>query len=127
LGNSKLPFKFTAHAGANIPIGRRRKYAGEAFVSPNILFQLQQSFYQLNVGLYATKGPFVGGVWYRSNDSFIALIGFQKSFYKIGYSYDITLSRLTNASAGSHEISVGFQFGCKPVRKTYKTFVCPAF
>jgi len=127
LGNSKLPFKFTAHAGANIPIGRRRKYAGEGFISPNILFQLQQSFYQLNIGLYAGKGPFVGGIWYRSNDSFIALVGFQKGIFKVGYSYDITISRLTNATAGSHEISLGFQFGCKPPRKRFKTFVCPSF
>lgn len=127
LGNSKLPFKFTAHAGANIPIGRRRKYAGEAFISPNILFQLQQSFYQLNVGIYACKGSFVGGLWYRSNDSFIALVGFQKGIFKVGYSYDITISRLTNATAGSHEISLGFQFRCKPPRKRFKTFVCPSF
>ncbi len=127
LGNSKLPFKFTAHAGATIPIGRRRKYAGEAFISPNILFQLQQSFYQLNVGIYAGKGPFVGGIWYRSNDSFIALVGIQKGIFKVGYSYDITISKLTNATAGSHEISVGFQFGCKTPRKPYRTFRCPSF
>ncbi len=127
LGNSKLPFKFTAHAGAMIPIGRTRKYAGEAFISPNILFQLQQNFYQLNVGFYAGKGPFVGGLWYRSNDSFIALVGIQKGIFKIGYSYDITISKLTNATAGSHEISLGFQFGCKPPRIKYRTFICPSF
>jgi type IX secretion system PorP/SprF family membrane protein len=127
LGNSKLPFKFTAHAGANIPIGRQRKYAGEAFISPNILFQLQQQFYQLNIGLYAGKGPFVGGIWYRSNDSFIALVGFQKGIFKVGYSYDITISKLTNATAGSHEFSLGLQFGCKKPRKRFKTFICPAF
>jgi type IX secretion system PorP/SprF family membrane protein len=127
LGNSKLPFKLTANMGATIPIGKRRKYAGEGFISPNILFQLQQSFFQLNIGLYAGKGPFVGGLWYRSNDSFIALVGFQKGIFKVGYSYDITISKLTNATAGSHEISLGIQFGCKPVRKRYKTFICPAF
>jgi type IX secretion system PorP/SprF family membrane protein len=127
LGNSKLPFKFTAQAGATIPIGRRRKYAGEAFISPNILFQLQQSFYQLNVGIYAGKGPFVGGLWYRSNDSFIALVGFQKGIFKVGYSYDITISKLTMATAGSHELSLGFQFGCKTPRKKFKTFRCPSF
>jgi len=127
LGTSKLPFKLTANIGATIPIGKRRKYAGEGFISPNVLFQVQQSFYQLNIGLYAGKGPFVGGIWYRTNDSFIALVGFQKGIFKVGYSYDITISKLTNATAGSHEISLGFQFGCKQPRKTYKTFICPAF
>lgn len=124
---NKLPFKFTAHAGAMIPIGRNRRYAGEAFFSPNVLFQLQRSFYQLNIGLYAGKGPFVGGIWYRTNDSFIALLGFQKGIFKIGYSYDITISRLTNATAGTHEISLGLQFGCREPRKKFRTVRCPSF
>jgi type IX secretion system PorP/SprF family membrane protein len=127
LGNSKLPFKFTAHFGAMIPIGKKKKYAGEAFISPNVIFQLQQSFYQLNIGLYAGKGPFVGGIWYRNNDSFIALVGIQKGIFRIGYSYDVTISRLTNATAGSHEISLGLQFGCKQPRKKFRTVRCPSF
>lgn len=127
LGNSKLPFKFTAHFGAMIPIGKKRKYAGEAFISPNILFHLQQTFYQLNIGLYAGKGPFVGGIWYRNNDSFIALVGIQKGIFRIGYSYDVTISRLTQKTAGSHEISLGLHFGCKQPRKRFRTVRCPSF
>lgn len=127
LGNSKIPFKFTAHFGAMIPIGSKKKYAGEAFISPNVLFQLQQSFYQVNVGVYAGKGPFVGGIWYRSNDSFIALVGIQKGIFRLGYSYDITISRLTNATAGSHEVSLGLQFGCRQPRKKFRTVKCPSF
>jgi type IX secretion system PorP/SprF family membrane protein len=127
LGNSKLPFKLTAHFGSMIPIGSKRKYSGDAFISPNVLFQLQQSFYQVNVGVYAGKGPFVGGIWYRSNDSFIALVGIQKGIFRIGYSYDITISRLTNATAGSHEVSMGFQFGCQQPRKKFRTVRCPSF
>ncbi|MBE2246093.1 MAG: type IX secretion system membrane protein PorP/SprF [Candidatus Competibacteraceae bacterium] len=127
LGNSKLPFKFTAHFGAMIPINSKKKYSSDAFISPNVLFQLQQSFYQVNVGLYAGKGPFVGGIWYRSNDSFIALVGIQKGIFRIGYSYDITISRLTNATAGSHEVSLGLQFGCRQPRKKFRTVKCPSF
>lgn len=127
LGTSKLPFKFTAHFGAMIPIGKKRKYSGEAFISPNILFHLQQTFYQLNIGVYAGKGPFVGGLWYRNNDSFIALVGIQKGIFRIGYSYDVTISRLTNKSGGSHEISLGLQFGCKQPRKRFRTVRCPSF
>lgn len=127
LGSSALPFKFTTHFGAMIPLGKKRKYAGDLFISPNILFQLQQSFYQLNVGLYAGKGPIVGGVWYRNNDSFIALVGLQRDTWRIGYSYDVTISRLTNRTAGSHELSLGFKIPCKPARRRFRTVRCPSF
>ncbi len=127
LGNSKLPFKFTTHFGAMIPLGKKSKYQGDFFISPNVLFKMQQSFYQLNFGLYAGYGALVGGIWYRNNDSFIALVGVQKGIFKIGYSYDVTVSRLTNATAGSHEISLGLQFGCKEPRKKFRTVRCPSF
>lgn len=127
LGASKLPFKLTAHFGAMIPIGKKRKYSGDAFISPNILFQLQQNFYQLNVGVYAGKGPIVGGLWYRNNDSFIALVGLQRGYWRFGYSYDITISRLTNATAGSHEFSLGITLPCRRPIRRFRTVICPSF
>ncbi len=124
LGNSKLPMKLTAHAGALLPIGDK---GNETFISPNILYQKQQDFQQLNLGVYITKGSIVGGLWYRNQDAFIALIGFQQHFFKIGYSYDVTISKLTNTTAGSHEISFSLQFECKPKKKKFRTVSCPSF
>jgi type IX secretion system PorP/SprF family membrane protein len=122
LGTSKLPMKYTAHAGAVIPIQK-----DETSISPNILYQRQQDFQQLNLGLYFTKGPIVGGLWYRNQDAFIALIGFQEGLVKFGYSYDITVSKLSNATAGSHEVSFAMQFQCKPKKKKFRTISCPSF
>jgi type IX secretion system PorP/SprF family membrane protein len=124
LGTSKLPMKFTGHAGALLPIGDK---GNETFISPNILYQKQQDFQQLNLGVYIAKGAIVGGLWYRNQDSFIALIGFQQHFFKIGYSYDVTVSKLTNTTAGSHEISFSLQFECKPKKKKFRTVSCPSF
>jgi type IX secretion system PorP/SprF family membrane protein len=124
LGTSKLPMKYTGHAGAVIPLGG--KYS-ESSISPNILFQKQQDFQQLNLGVYVTKGPIVGGVWYRNADSFILLVGFQQDLFKFGYSYDVTISKLTNATAGSHELSFQMQFQCKPKKKKFRTISCPSF
>ena len=42
----------------------------ETIVSPNILYRMQGSAQQLNMGLYVQKGPYVGGVWYRNQDAF---------------------------------------------------------
>jgi len=122
-GSSKLPMKITGHAGAMIPLAK----GNEAFISPNILYQMQQDFQQLNLGLYVVKGPIVAGLWYRNQDAFILLIGFQKEQFKMGYSYDVTISRLGNSTAGSHEISFQLQFECKPKHKKFRTVSCPSF
>ncbi len=120
----KLPRKYTFHGGAIIPLESRGEPAN---LSPNILYQRQQDFQQILFGMYFTKGPIVGGLWYRNQDSFIALLGFQADIFKFGYSYDITTSKLTNKTAGSHEISVGLNFDCKPKKRRFRTISCPSF
>lgn len=128
VGDSRLPIKFTAHAGANIPLGNQRYSTNDATISPNIMFRHQGTFMQLNMGLYFSKGPLVAGVWYRNNDAFITLIGFESGIFRFGYSYDLTVSRLNNTNtAGSHEVSLGLQFNCKPKRRRYRTISCPSF
>ncbi len=124
LGVSKLPMKLTGHAGAALPIGDK---GTQTFISPNVLYQKQQNFQQLNLGMYVTRGSIVAGLWYRNQDSFIAVIGFQQHFFKVGYSYDVTISKLTNTTAGSHELSFSLQFECKPKKKKFRLVSCPSF
>lgn len=121
---SKLPRKYTLHAGANIPIGG--KYSG-SFVSPNIMYRQQGDFQQLNIGMYFKKQTIVGGLWYRGRDAFIMLLGVEAGQFRVGYSYDVTISKLTNSTAGSHEISLGYQFTCKKPRPKYRPVMCPSF
>lgn len=123
----RLPMKITAHAGAIIPLKKGNRFVTPVTISPNILYQRQQAFQQLNVGFYVTRGPIVGGFWYRNRDSFIVLVGIQQNFFRIGYSYDITTSKLTNATAGSHEVSMSFFIPCKDPRKRFRTIECPSF
>ena len=127
-GGSKLPMKLTGHAGAIIPIGSGGKYTtSDASVSPNILFRQQGTFTQLNMGVYIKKGPLTGGIWYRNQDAFIASLGIETDFFKIGYSYDVTVSKLSLASGGSHELSLGINFSCKPKKPKFRTISCPSF
>lgn len=123
-GTSKLPRKYTIHAGGNIPIGG--KYA-DSYISPNILYRQQGDFRQLNIGMYFKKQSIVGGLWYRGSDSFIMLLGLEAGSFRLGYSYDVTVSKLTNATAGSHEVSLGYQFSCKPPVKKYRPGICPSW
>jgi type IX secretion system PorP/SprF family membrane protein len=142
-GTSKLPMKITAHVGALLPVGdtysssRGRFNRDEGtYISPNLLFQQQASFNQLNLGMYILHSPIVGGLWYRGNlggdkflssDSFIALVGIQKGVFKFGYSYDVTVSKLSNSTGGSHELSLGLQFECRPKKKRFRAISCPSF
>lgn len=124
-GNSPLPRKYTAHAGAMIPLG---SVQNEAFISPNILFMKQNNFQQLNLGVYFQKGPFLGGIWYRNQDAFIVLMGIQMAKFKFGYSYDVTASKLgSTTTAGSHEVTMQFQLPCKQKKKKFRTISCPSF
>jgi type IX secretion system PorP/SprF family membrane protein len=132
VGVSRLPMKWTAHAGAVIPIDKRSRYS-ESNISPNILYRRQGEFQQLNIGLYVNKGPVVGGIWYRGlafntyRDAFIVLVGIQTDVIRFGYSYDVTVSELTPATGGSHEVSLGIQFDCRPKRVKFRTISCPSF
>jgi type IX secretion system PorP/SprF family membrane protein len=123
LGGSELPAKVTIHGGGLIQLEKREEH----YISPNILFQAQQKFTQLNLGLYYIRGPFVCGLWYRNADAVIALVGVQNKQMKFGYSYDVTVSKLAGSSAGSHEISLQIQFNCKKPVKKYRLTSCPSF
>ena len=126
LNESRLPIKWTIHGGANINLGPPQN-EDDIVISPNILYQIQGDFQQLNLGVYAKKGPIVFGVWYRVKDSFILLIGLEMEQFKIGYSYDLTTSNLSTATGGAHEVSFSFRFDCKPKRRRFRTINCPSF
>lgn len=134
-GNSKLEMKYTVHGGAFIDLtgsySGDNNYGGFA-VSPNFLYMQQGDFHQLNVGLYVNKRPFIAGAWFRHNfenaDAIVPMIGIEWKGFKVGYSYDITLSELGNTAGGAHEVSAGYQFNCfdqKRIRE--KAINCPSF
>lgn len=129
IGDAQLPMKITGHAGAIIPLaGGASKYTtNDVTLSPNIMFRQQGTFSQLNMGLYVKKGPLAAGVWYRNKDAFIVLLGIQTDHFKIGYSYDLTVSQLTTATGGAHEVTLGINFKCKQKKRSFRTVSCPSF
>src|SRR5690606_16246549 len=61
-----VPRRFTMHAGMVIPLEASRRGAEpDLAISPNILIMLQETFMQVNFGLYVNKGPLVAGRWFR--------------------------------------------------------------
>ena len=109
-----LPLRWTVNAGAQINLDGGNNGDDGTFISPNVLFVRQQDFWQLNVGAYVNVLQMFGGLWYRqtgnNGDSVIASIGVKSGMFKIGYSFDYTVSGLTIGSGGSHEVGIALNF-----------------
>jgi type IX secretion system PorP/SprF family membrane protein len=137
--STQLPRKYTATAGLRLPIGQPNN-PESVVLSPSILFMNQRNFNQLNIGTYLTIEPMVFGLYYRTNynnfagafvasDAIAGLVGFRQGIFSIGYSYDYTISRLTNGiSGGSHELAVVVEFERnKPSVFKHRKMPCPRF
>ncbi|MGB0869882.1 MAG: PorP/SprF family type IX secretion system membrane protein [Flavobacteriales bacterium] len=131
---SRLPVKYTIHAGSNFAINgaaRRGIIADGPFMTAGLIYQKQGAADQLNLGLSITNKSLSGGVWYRMNsenaDAIILIAGYTFLNTTIGYSYDATVSDLAGETGGSHELSLKFQLPCKKVKKTIEAITCPKF
>lgn len=133
---NKLLMKITGHIGANISLeGVSYDFAEGSesvlYIAPNILYQQQGEFHQLNAGVYIIRLPIVFGIWYRHNfenaDAVIVLVGIDYKNLKIGYSYDITTSRLKSYTGGAHEVSVAWRFNCIEKKRKIHTIEAPGF
>jgi len=103
-GISILPMRITMHTGANLRFNTKN-----LTLSPNILFMKQVDSQILLPGVSAKYKWAVLGLSYRNQDAFIVNAGFQNRFLKIAYSYDYTVSKLTNkATGGTHEIQLAW-------------------
>ncbi len=112
----RLPMKLTLHAGAKGHRFHRELFSRAFTLSPNLVYQQQGSFKQINAGIYMKEELLTFGMWYRNNlsvrpDALIAMIGIQREKFQFGYSFDFSLSNISAYSYGSHEISLTFFFG----------------
>jgi len=136
---SRIPLKFTAHAGAVLDLRRgtsRFRDPNTPTISPNIIFQQQGPAQQINYGVYFNNvlPMMVFGVWYRQTigftnpESLTFLVGIRLNSMRIGYSYDLSLSRLRGFSGGSHEVSMAYLLPCRrPRAPRVRMISCPGF
>ena len=58
------------------------------------------------------KDQFWIGTGYRTNDAVVFMLEYQTNVrFRVGYAYDLTLTKIRNYSNGSHEIMIGYDFG----------------
>jgi len=130
---SYLYLKYTAHAGTviNLKKGLNSDEDKEFSISPNVLYQQQGGFHQLNIGTYLTIDPLVCGLWFRHNfenpDALVVMAGIHYKNLRVGYSYDLSVSRLFSVSGGAHEVSASWQFPCIERKRKIRAIKCPRF
>lgn len=140
-GLAELPMKFTFQAGYKFsltgPVVTRRSAKD---VTAAIHYDAQGKFDQLDLGAYYNHAPFTFGFWYRgipafkrydkgysNNDAVVLLVGFSvpNRNLRVGYSYDVTISRLISDSGGAHEISVVYEFASEKSKRKSRRFIVP--
>ncbi len=79
---------------------------------PSMFLKTDLAGLQIDVNVNAVvKDKYWGGITYRHQDAIVLLAGLELlNGLKFGYSYDITLSKLSTYSSGTHEIMVGYSF-----------------
>ena len=88
----------------------------------------------IDAGMNFIKNPLILGAWFRANpdsgkESMNFLVGYKQGYFKLAYSYDLTLSQLSGQTGGSHEISITIEpykdFRYKGKAKWSKFIECP--
>lgn len=137
-----LPMKFGLQAGVRLPIKDFFGRHNDNFFVPALHYKSQGKFDQFDVGFYFERNPMTFGIWYRgipglkayepgyaNNDALVILVGVRAKKVKIGYTYDITFSRLINHTAGAHEISIVYEYASlqETLSRTSRKIACPKF
>jgi len=125
--NARLSMQWSQFGGVNFPLTNSVGKVPE-IITLNYLIKVTRQFYQMDVGLNWYRAPLLlGFAWrglpaihkYPSYDALIFMVGFAFNNMAFGYSYDFTVSKLSTAPGGSHEITFSYSFneGSKTQRK----------
>ena len=130
LRESALPRKFSMHGGYRFAIRTAVIKDHPQSIVAAFNYRSQADYDQLDLGAYFEREPFFAGLWYRgipllkayqqgyqNNDAVAILLGVSINEMRIGYSYDLTISRLAGYTAGSHEISLVFEMADRRKKK----------
>lgn len=104
-----IPIRWVFHGGLQWNLAKSTREI--SVLSPAFMIASQSEFFQLNIGAQYQFSTVFAGMWYRHTrknpDALIGVLGFKKGAWKVGYSFDYTLSDLGIQQGGSHELSIG--------------------
>jgi len=105
---------FSPQVHYNLISGYRVKLNDDLTLIPNVLLKyMYPAPLSIDVNLQAEYKERVWfGLGYRHTDALIALFGINvNNRFKMGYSFDFSLSRFKNYSSGGHELVLGLMLG----------------
>lgn len=95
---------------------------GEAFnvseldLEANLLLRTDLTKFSADINVRAIwDDTFYGGLTFRPSDAIGIMAGMNYNAFTFGYSYDITINRIANISAGSHELFVKYCYPLPPI------------
>ena len=101
---TELTPTFYFHGGGNIPLKRTL-----FILQPSLMVRTTFQFTQFDVTMRALYDhKFWGGISYRHKDAVSLMVGADVGTIRIGYSYDVGISKMGFESGGSHELLVGW-------------------
>ncbi len=130
-GKNEIRPRYIGFLSAIMKVGPR------VIVKPNGYYTEQDDARETVIGssvAYDLSGggeyQLLGGLYYRFDESFIPMVGYQMKDWKIMFSYDVTTSSLSSANQrrGGYEISLTFKghYHEGPVYNK-KSYLCPHF
>lgn len=139
-GKDIIPIKFSVHGGAVVPIRSFEKSNGEKKLRVAFNYKQQGEWNQLDLGGYYTYRNINFGMWYRglpmkpyekgiaNNESVVLLLGYEApKRFSVGYSYDISINRLSGYSGGAHEITLIVEYYDKYKVPKRRVVPCASF
>jgi type IX secretion system PorP/SprF family membrane protein len=109
----RLPVRLSVHAGAQIPLDGNTARSS-VFVTPSIMILKQGDIGQINFGAHFQLRELILGTYFRQTfnnpDAVILMAGMRTGDFRVLYSFDATISRLTLGSGGAHEVSILYTF-----------------
>ncbi len=136
--DTRLPRRLSMHGGMRIKLADAGAFSNRQYIIPAFHYQTQGMFDQLDLGFYYEYNPVTFGLWYRglpllknndhpyiNHDAVALLVGYEINNYRIGYSYDVTVSKMSSRSGGSHEISLVMEWANKANKRKSKRRVMP--
>lgn len=130
-GEARMPIKFSLHGGWRTTLRTPviREHPKSLVLAFN--YKAQEKYDQLDVGGYFEREPFYAGLWYRgipllkryapgygNRDALAVLAGVIAGDLRIGYSYDLTVSRLAGHSGGAHEVTLGYEVASRGKKRS---------
>ncbi len=117
VGDATLPGAYNTARHYYLMGGKTFKDIGPGDIETNVLVRTDLVKLSADINArYIWNQKAYGGLTYRVSDAVAVMLGYRPiNNLTIGYSYDISLNRLSSVSRGSHEIMVKYCYYLPPV------------